>query len=346
MKTSASTEVLSPTSPTPTLDAGSAITLRWTDGVSTCAGHDPGILKDLVLRKDTFVWIDLQGLGESDISSILQPLAFHHLALEDAVQPTQRPKIDEFDDHFFLVAHEVSQAEDGGIHTQQIGVFVKANAVVTVHKDKSEALTWLCARCDHRNTIVHRGADFFLYNLLDTLVDRYFPIIESLDDRIDDLEDRIVQQPRRDLLDEIFTLKRILIHLRKIAGPTREVLTMLTTRDYPAIRPEMMPYFRDVSDHLIRIYEILDSYRDLMSGALDAYLSNISNMLNLVMQRLTIITVIFLPLTFVTGIFGMNFKTQPWEFEWDRGQVFWGVTVFMAVLGTGMYWWFHRKRLL
>jgi magnesium transporter len=326
------------------------ITLRWADGEQTLRGDDPSILGELLARPDTFFWLDVEGLDEHALAALLQPFSFHPLAIEDAARPRQRPKVDEFDDHVFLVVHEVeykaAAVDDDHVFSHQLAIFVRQNAVVTVHQDPSPATHYLRERCDLRNTILHRGADFFLYNLLDTVVDGYFPILEVLDDRIDDLEDRVVKSPRQEQLDEIFAVKRSLILLRKLAGPTREVLTVLTTRDFPIIRDTMLPYFRDVSDHLIRIYEILDSYRDLISGALDAYLSNISNRLNLTMQRLTIITVIFLPLTFITGIFGMNFRVQPWMPPWDHGQIFWTVMAGMTVTGVALAWWFHRKRLL
>ncbi len=326
------------------------ITLTWCDGETKHKSNDPAELKEVLAKPDVFLWLDVEGLDEPALAELLQPFGFHPLAIEDAATQHQRPKVDEFDGYFFLVVHDVvySEAESDVSRATdiQVGVFVRDNAVVTVHQSPSTGIAALSQRCSTRNYVLVRGADFFLYNLLDTLVDGYFPILEMLDDRIDELEDRIVKAPRQELLDEIFTVKRELIHLRKLAGPTREVLTMLTTRDFPAIREQTMPYFRDVSDHLIRIYEILDSYRDLMSGALDAYLSNISNQLNLVMQRLTIITVIFLPLTFITGIFGMNMTVQPWTGPWDHSQVFWTVMVAMTLIGVALFWWFHRKRLL
>lgn len=326
------------------------IHLTWTEGDARKSSEDPADLPKALAKPGAFVWLDVEGLDEAALRELLQPFGFHPLAIEDAAAPHQRPKVDEFDGYFFLVAHEVSYnpniEDDTRITDCQVAFFVKENAVVSVHPSPSPAMASLKLRCETRNHLLGRGADLFLYNLLDAIVDEYFPILEALDDRIDELEDQIVRVPRQELLDEIFTLKRDLIHLRKLAGPTREVLTMLTTRDFPAIRPESMPYFRDVSDHLIRIYEILDSYRDLMSGALDAYLSNISNQLNLVMQRLTIITVIFLPLTFITGVFGMNFTVQPWMGKWDHGQSFWTVMTGMAVIGSLLFWWFHRKRLL
>jgi magnesium transporter len=305
---------------------------------------------DLLKREDVCVWVDMESPEGAERAALSDVFRFHPLAVEDAFHAGQRPKIDEFDDSFFLVAYEVdynpSKAEDERLTAGQVSVFVRERLVVTVHDGRSEAVRDLQSRCEHHTPVLRRGADYLVYTLLDTLVDRYFPILDELSDEIDTLEDKIVEQPRRELLDTIFVLKRSLLRLRKIAGPSRDVLTVLTTRDFPVITSESLPYFRDVTDHLIRIYEMLDSYRELMSGALDAYLSNISNQLNLVMQRLTIVTVIFLPLTFVTGIFGMNFKTQPWMPGWDHGQVFWAVMGCMTVVGFLLAYWFHRKRLL
>ena len=173
------------------------------------------------------------------------------------------------------------------------------------------------------------------------LVDGYFPLLDTLDDSIDDLEDRIVERPERSTLDTIFVMKRDLTRLRKYVGPLREVLQTLTTRDFPAIRQETLPYFRDVADHLFRIYETLDGYRDLASNMLDAYLSQVSNEMNRVMQKLSVVATVFLPITFITGVFGMNFANQPWLHT-----NFWFWMFLMAVIGGGTYWWFHRHRLV
>ncbi len=326
------------------------VTIRWAEGDKVCSATDLKEMPDLLKRENICVWVDLQSPQGEERAALTDLFHFHPLAVEDALHAVQRPKVEEYDDSFFLVAYEVDydkmRPDDDQLVTFQISVFVSARLVVTVHDQASSAIQEMQTRCEQHSPVLRRGAAYLLYTLLDTLVDRYFPIMDTLSDEIDDLEDRIVQRPRRELLDTIFMVKRRLLKLRKIAGPSRDVLTMLTTRDFPAITSESLPYFRDVSDHLIRIYEMLDSYRELMSGALDAYLSNISNELNLVMQRLTVVTVIFLPLTFVTGVFGMNFKVQPWEPAWDHGQIFWWVMAGMSVVGCLLFWWFHRKRLV
>lgn len=338
------------------------IRVRWAEPDGPVHDASPEQVPGLLARKGVLVWLDVTAPDDRDRQLLTGPCGFHPLAVEEAIEPRQRPRLAEFGDHFVVLLYEVDydasrpppaapgrpdapDAEER-LSTCQVGIFVREDLVATVHQEPSDAARQVWDRCDHQTPLLRRGSDFLLYNLLDALVDRYFPLLDALDEQIDALEDRIVSNPTRDILDQIFTLKRALIRLRKIAGPTREALVVLTTRDFPAIHPDTLPYFRDVSDHLIRIYDILDSYRDLMSGALDAYLSTISNQLNLVMQRLTIVAVIFLPLTFITGVFGMNFHVSPWIGNWDHGQVFWTVVAVMAVIGGWLAWWFHRKRLL
>jgi magnesium transporter len=207
-----------------------------------------------------------------------------------------------------------------------------------MHVEPVETVRDLRSRCDQHQRILERGPDFVLYLLLDVLVDRYFPSLDALDDRIDDLEDRIVGRPEHRMLDTIFAAKRDVNRLRKFAGPLRQVLQTLTSRDFVGVREETVPYFRDVSDHVLRIYDNLDNYRDLMSNMLDAYLSQVSNEMNRVMQKLSIVATIFLPLTFLTGVFGMNFEKQPW-FKTS----FWGWMIAMVIVGLVMAWWFRRR---
>jgi len=324
--------------------------IRWAEGDTVSSSTDIKIIAELLMRENVCVWVDMENPQGAERDALVDLFHFHPLAIEDVFHTVQRPKIEEYEKSFFVVAHEVDysceRGEDDQLLVNQISIFVQNSLLVTVHEKPSVAIHTLQTRCEHHTPVLRRGAAYLLYALLDTLVDRYFPIMDSISEEIDDLEDKIVEQPRRELLDTIFSLKRRLLKLRKLTGPTRDAVTVLTTRDFPVVTSESLPYFRDVGDHLIRINEMLDSYRELMSGALDAYLSNINNQLNLVMQRLTVVTVIFLPLTFVTGVFGMNFKVQPWEPAWDQGQIFWMVMAGMSIVGVMLFWWFHRKRLV
>jgi len=174
-------------------------------------------------------------------------------------------------------------------------------------------------------------------------VDGYFPLLDLLDDTVDDLEDQIIGKPQQNpnTLNTIFRLKRALTRLRRLAAPLREVVQALTTRDFPNVQDSSLPYFRDVADHLFRIYERLDGYRDLMSNMLDAYLSQVSNEMNRVMQRLAVVATVFLPITFITGVFGMNFQNQPWL---NTSVWFW--IFVMCCIAIFTYWWFRHRRLV
>ena len=188
-----------------------------------------------------------------------------------------------------------------------------------------------------------KGLDYLFHHIADKIVDNYFPLLELVDDQIEALEDEIVVNPSRKVLNTIFSFKQGLVELRKISSPQREVFNALTTRDLPAINAITIPYFRDLYDHMVRIYEIIDSYRDLMSNALDAYLSTVSNNLNEVMKRLTIFATIFMPITFLTGFFGMNFSFL----SIDNGYLFAIVTVFTwVIVPTIMLVWFRRSKWL
>ena len=197
--------------------------------------------------------------------------------------------------------------------------------------------------CLHHNRLVSRGPDFILYSIVDRLTDLYFSILDVLDDEVDRLEDAIVRDPSQGVLNEIFQLKHRLIHLRRIAAPQREIFALLNHREFPYIDRETLIYFRDVYEHLIRIYEVIDSLRDLLSSALEAYLSTVSNRLNEIMKTLTIMATIFMPLTLISSIYGMNFKYMP-ELNWRYGYA--GCLAFMGFLSAWMISYFRRKKWL
>jgi magnesium transporter len=329
------------------------ITIVQEEGANIIHGQDPTALPDLLANKDGLFWVDLESPTADEFHLLSEVFHFHPLAVEDAMRPHQRPKVDEFEGYFFLVADEVtlqlpadgdvSAAKDSessdDVQSRQVSAFLGANYLVTVHIEPVKAIAILRERCDRNHRLLEKGADHLLYMLLDGLVDGYFPLLDLLDDLMDNLEDRIVGKPDRGILETIFRLKRDLTRLRRFAAPLREVLQTLTTRDFPNIQQTTLPYFRDVADHLFRIYETLDSYRDLMSNMLDAYLSQVSNQMNRVMQRLAVVATIFLPITFITGVFGMNFAVQPWL---NTSVWFW--LLMMAGIVAGIYWWLRHRQ--
>lgn len=326
------------------------ITLLYAQGDNVTHSQDASALATLLTDRQRVFWLDLEAPTASEFDLLRDVFHFHPLAIEDAMRPHQRPKLDEYDGYCFLVADEVwldtdalqsPETDENAVQTRQISLFLGANYLVTIHIQPVEAVRSFRERCGHQHTILERDTGFLLYSLLDVLVDRYFPLLETLDSLMDDLEDRIVDRPQPDALQTIFALKRNLTRLRRYAGPLREVLQALTTRNIPGIQESALPYLRDVADHLFRIYETLDSYRDLMSNMLDAYLSQVSNEMNRIMQKLTAVATVFLPLTFITGIFGMNFAIEPWLHT-----SFWFWMGLMALLGVVTYVWFHRRKIV
>lgn len=327
------------------------LTIIYEGGENTVHSQDKTMLSGLLSDKTRLFWLDLEAPTETEFALLKDAFHFHPLAIEDAMNPHQRVKVDEYDGYFFLIADEITlnldmahhegDNKDAQDHVQarQMSVFLGANYLVTIHITPVSVVGVIRDRCEHNHRLLDKGADYLLYSLLDALVDGYFPMLDILDDTIDDLEDRIVAKPTQDILQSIFTIKRILNVLRKRVGPSREMLQALTSREFPCIQERTMPYLRDVADHLFRTYETLDNYRDIMSGMLDAYLSQVSNEMNRVMQKLSAVATVFLPITFITGVFGMNFEKQPW-----LKTNFWFWAFIMGGLAVFTYWWFHRRR--
>lgn len=327
------------------------LTIVREGGANIVHGQDPAALPALLANKTGLFWLDLESPTADEFHLLHEVFNFHPLAVEDAMHPHQRPKVDEFEGYFFLVADEVTlqlnaagdvsaskDDESDDVQSRQLSAFLGPNYLVTIHIEPVKAVASLRERCDHDHRPLEKSADYLLYMLLDGLVDGYFPLLDLLDDLMDNLEDRIVGKPEPGILETIFRLKHDLARLRRFAAPLREVLQTLTTRDFPNIQQGTLPYFRDVADHLFRIYETLDSYRDLMSNMLDAHLSQVSNQMNRVMQRLAVVATIFLPITFITGVFGMNFKVQPWV---DTNVWFW--LFVMACMVAVIYGWLRHR---
>jgi magnesium transporter len=306
--------------------------------------QDPAVVPNLLRDQAQVFWLDLESPTPDEFNLLTSVFHFHPIAVEDAMRPHQRPKVDEYEGYFFLTADEVTldmkPAEDHeDVQSKQMSVFLGENYLVTIHITPVETVRRLRERCQQHQHLFEQGADYLLYVLLDTLVDQYFPLLDSLDDVMDDLEDRVVGKPEQGVLEMIFRMKHNLTRLRRFVGPLRDVVQTLTSRDFPNIQPRTLPYLRDVADHLFRIYEMLDGHRDLMSNMLDAYLSQVANEMNRVMQRLAVVGTVFLPITFLTGVFGMNFANQPW-----LNTSFWFWISLMLAVGLLTLLWFHRRR--
>jgi magnesium transporter len=263
----------------------------------------PDTVRQLLDASDRF-WLDLTRPDQETADSLLRDtFGFHELAIEDAEHFGQRPKLDPYDDYTVLVLYGATNGQLIEVHC-----FYTETYLVTVHHQASPELKILAGRLTQR---AGQWSDqiMLLYRVADTLIDGYFPLLANFDDQIDELEDEILQRPTDQQLGQLFDMKRALIAMRKVVTPQRDMFAELLsdTEALPGMTPDAERYFRDLYDHLIRISDLVDNYRDLLSGALDTHLSTVSNRLNVVMKQLTIIATIFLPLSFLTGFFGQNF---------------------------------------
>ncbi|MCS6804881.1 MAG: magnesium/cobalt transporter CorA, partial [Blastocatellia bacterium] len=275
-------------------------------------------------EKPTVTWIDVTGVHDIElIQQLGQKFGLHSLALEDVVNTGQRPKIDEYDDHFFIVLRELQWQE--GLIADQISLFFGEKFVITIQELEGDVFDPVRERLRRGRTRIRQlGADYLAYALLDKLVDEMFPILELYGERLEDLEDGLIERPTRALLHEVHRIRRDLVVMRRTVWPEREVVNILLREDSHLISAETKLYLRDVYDHTVQIVEIIETYRDIVGGMLEVYLSSVSNRMNEVIKVLTIISTIFIPLTFIVGIYGMNFNTDvsPWnmpELNWYYG---------------------------
>jgi len=267
---------------------------------------------------ETVTWVHIEGLHDTGlIESLGRHFDIHPLVLEDILNTHQRPKFEDFEDYLFIVLKGLS-LETGGfsVHHEQISILVMKKFVFTF-KEKQDELFYpvRCRLADVKGRSRSRGADYLAYVILDTIVDHYFSVQDSLDEVVESVEDKLLSGPTAQTLADIQRLKRELIFIRKSVSPVRELLTAIGHSASPLIQEQTQVYLRDVYDHAIRVTEAVDSHRDLITGMLDIYLSSISNKLNEVMKVLTVFASIFIPLTFIAGIYGMNFEYMP-ELKW------------------------------
>jgi len=255
------------------------------------------------LKDDSLLWLDLADTSPDTIDLLRDVFHIHPLALEDAEEWNQRPKVEDYENFVYIVAYGSVGLDKPMV---EVHCFYSEHFLVTVHRVAVPAIADACTALGRLYTDRRLVA---LYRLLDALVDSMFPFLTAFDDRIDELQDQIFAKPTDDQLATMFALKRQLVDMRKVVTPQRDMVSAMLSSviPIPGMTPESERYIRDLYDHLIRISDMVDSYRDLLSGSLDAYMSVVSNRLNDVMKQLTIIATVFLPLSFLTGFFGQNF---------------------------------------
>jgi magnesium transporter len=304
-------------------------------------------VKALLQDADITLWMDFEAtLPEHDEPILRDVFNFHPLAIEDALQQSNVPKLDDWDDYLYIVLHSVVFEENmnGILDTPELDVFLGKNYLVTHHDHKVPALdrVWEYLLRDQRH--LKNGADRVLWRLMEEVGTSYMPVIEEMDEAIDKTEDEVFTNPSPKTLERIFALKRAALHLRRVIGPQREVLNRLARDEFAVVDPRTRVYFRDVYDHLVRMHDITESIRDLVGGALDTYLSVINNRMNDIMKTLTVITTLFMPISFIVGFFGMNFfvAVPPYS-EWTEQPVFILMLFLVVTIPIGMFMWIRRR---
>jgi magnesium transporter len=308
-----------------------------------CLANPPHETVAVHLKDSQFVWIDLTGPDEDEVNKLAEQIGLHPLTIEDAHTFRQRPKLEEYDGYVFLVVFGVDPGTAaGGPLLREVHMIISGDFVITIHRRSIEALDDLRKRYDNQPV---RSEQFLVYKVLDAITATFVPVLSRIDDDIDDLEQQVINEASAEQLQRIFSLKRDLVAMRRVVSPMRDMFARDadTITNLPGLESDDRLYYRDLYDSMIRVAELVDSYRDLLSGATDMYLSTVANRQGEINKQLTIIATIFLPLTFLTGFFGQNFlfltthiTNTTWSFL-----VFGLGSLLFSIVGFGIY--FRRK---
>ena len=306
---------------------------------------EPGALGRLRREYDV-VWIDVVEFGDaSRIAEIGKVFGLHALALEDAVNTHQRPKVEDYEDHLFLTARMLRNSQS--FETEQVAFFLGEGFLITFQERAGDCFDPVRKRIRKgKGRIRSARADYLCYALIDAIVDMYFPALERVGEKLEDIEDEIVGNPDSHEVRDLHELKRDLLMLRRAIWPHREMINNLNRDDHPLVTVETRLFLRDTYDHTIQLMDIVETYREIASGLMDVYISSVSAQMNEVMKVLTIIATIFMPLGFIASVYGMNFDrtVSPWnmpELGWSYGYPF--ALVLMVMSAGGLFWWFWRK---
>lgn len=309
----------------------------------------PKQIETAFLGKQGLLWVDFSEETAANCEPILKDtFGFHPLSVADALEQTHVPRIDDWDEYLYLVLHGLrfGPDDDGDLlDSQELDIFLGKTFLVTYHHEPITTIDDLWKLLQEDQRYLTQGADHLFYKLADDLISAYMPVVDKMDEELDRIEDMVFNDPSQVVLENMFTIKRSLVHLRRMLAPMREVFNKLARGDDKIIEKHERVFFRDIYDHLVRLYDITESLRDLMAGVLDTYLSVINQRMNEVMKTLTIITTIFMPLSFIVGFFGMNFfaKKVPLE-NFTSMPVFYLVLFSCIAVPVGMYLWMHSRK--
>lgn len=299
------------------------------------------------------MWVDLSAPTDADYDWLVRQFHFHHLAIEDCRHGVQRPKIEEYDDYLFFVFHAVIGLTGGDellrgseIDFVELDGFLGPRYLVTLHTEPLPLLDQIHTRIQDNPALLARGADDLFYAIIDAAVDLYFPLLDLLDEKLDHIEADLFARAAPHTLEEIFALKKLLLRLRRFTVPQRETLSLAVHHEHPAIDERTRYYLRDVVDHLFRINDALEVYRDLIAGAADTYISRVSQRTNETIKVLSIIATVMLPLSFLAGLYGMNFEHLPGASSRFGFPAMVGAMATLAFVLLALFWrrgWFRRE---
>ena len=290
-----------------------------------------------------FVWVDLECPTEEEARILSAPFRFHELAIEDALKEIQTPKIESYGDYLYLILHGIDfSAAQHVFATHEVDIFLGEQFLVTVHDEFSRSVARLLEVCPRNDLVLAEGPAGLLHRLVDSMVDNYRPEVEELEARLDEMEEHVFDRPSAGDVRTILGLKRDVASLRRVVTPQREVVGRLARREFPQISEHLAYRFRDVHDHLVRLADESTMFHDRITSLLDAHLSFTSNRLNQVMKRLTVISTIFLPLTVLTGMYGMNVPLP--SFPGGEIAQFWWIFGIMVAVAGSMLWVFRQDR--
>ena len=299
-------------------------------------------LDEIVLDKDDKVkWIEIKSLDNMDvIKEVGERFKLHPLVIEDILNTSHMPKLEDYDEYLFLIIEGMDLSKDEKLETRQFSFILFKDMVISFQESESKIFDNTLERLREGANIRKNGADDLLYALTDMVVNNYFLVVERIGEKIDEVEDKVLLDPKKEVLQEIHKLKRDLIYIRKTLWPMRNAISSISKNDFDLIDERTLYYFRDVYDDIIQMIDIIETYRDICSGILDTYLSSIGNKTNEIMKVLTIFSTIFIPLTFIAGVYGMNFKYLP-ELSWKYGYAsFWIISIII----TGFLLRFFKKK--
>lgn len=290
------------------------------------------------------IWVDVVDVDDEDIDLLTSVFNLHELTVEDAIMPNSRAKVEKFRDYLFLIFFSLEKLNGElkiKVRTTELDFCLGHNFLITFHSHPMTQLTACKDRIKKQSPIITQGVDMLLYSILDACVDSYFPVIDEFDDHVDTMSDELFKDPTNETLKKIYNLKNEVMYLRRTIGPQADTVSLMARGDFELISPSNVIYFRNIYDNLVRLNDIVGTSRDIITGAMEAYVSVVSNRLNEIMKTLTVIATIMMPLTLIASIYGMNFKHMP-ELESKHG--YYLVLSFMILATVGMLVYFKRKR--